>query len=881
MKKKMYKAKKRWVVAGVAVASLLVGATSQASAEEVVTEATATPVAASETASQEPSEIEQAQTAVATAQEDVTEAQNQVASATEEVVVAQANVDQQAQTTNQAEQEVATATSEQKTAEQNLTQAQADNQVAQTTVKAAEAKVSSAQDAVTQSEADVAAAQEAVNAAQSPSSEEEKAKAQDAVTKAEEALKAAEAAKADVENTDGPKYYPVDNVSFKLSDRYINALKTRSEYIERRNSGKYDHTGDVPHEFTPEESRLDHGADKWVELSKIDPKNPDAANKANLSELESAINELKSSLSYDGSQDTRPVDLANLTNDQRMEINFFSQNIINQIRKSFGSREVRTTQSMYDFAQDVSKNIVLNPETALPEGGRREDSTRDKYVEGYAYELINEMAAKYGMRTKGNNSQRDQFQDTLALLSKEGISTTEPYTMGQLKEKVYEGFKTLMFTPVFTADSGRAYERAADVAGTLFYKSTTDMNATSLSVQINPELPNKDKYTVLLHTFFEEYRAEGVPGNFDWSPERDKKITDANGKWLGGDGNGTTEEWEANKFPLPKNQQKFDTTPLVNGEAPDEVELALATQKVNDAKKALEDAKATLATLNADDVESLLEQAKAKLADNQKALEQSQADLTEAQKQVTTSAEKVTEAQDLLDQARTNLLVKNEVLTTEQAKLNDLIKILDEKKLALDTLNEDLEAKKLVYDKAVLELWMLQNPKNEFSVGTSTTVEYPKYEFSVGTSTTVEYPTYELPADVKPIVVPVDETVTDDKSGEMPEVTEVIADKAGEMPKVTNEVFVPEQTLATTIKDSVKTEDKITHLSTVNPKDYQALVAKVEQAMAAPAKHVAPVVGQSVMQTLPETGDATSLMAVLGAGLVTLAGGLSYKRKED
>lgn len=111
------------------------------------------------------------------------------------------------------------------------------------------------------------------------------------------------------------------------------------------------------------------------------------------------------SQSYDGSQQTERVDLANLTEDQRKEINLFAVNIINQIRQQVrdlgvkGAKEVTSTVSMYNFAQDVANGIVLNPTKDAsdnPDGQAR----KGDYSEAYTYNLINEMAAKNGLATK-------------------------------------------------------------------------------------------------------------------------------------------------------------------------------------------------------------------------------------------------------------------------------------------------------------------------------------------------------------------------------------------------------------------------------------------------------------------------------------------------
>ncbi|TWT11108.1 LPXTG cell wall anchor domain-containing protein [Streptococcus sp. sy004] len=433
--------------------------------------------------------------------------------------------------------------------------------------------------------------------------------------------------------------------------------------------------------------------------------------------------------------------------------------------------------------------------------------------------------------------------------------------MGQLKELVYDGFKKLMLEDVFSQHEDaskrnlkRAFERANDIAGIEGTKAKTDLAATSVSVQFNPKNATndkKDRYTVLLHTFLEENNANGVPGNYDFSDSSNSPYDNDKDKYI-------VRPWEAQNNPLSADKQKFDTTPLVNGTAPDTAKLAEAQKKIDEAKSKLETAQQALSALDTTEAQNTLLAAQAELLKNQEAL-------TKAENELQTAKENVVKEEESLAQAQDNEKTALNNLSEQQEKLSQLIVILDEAKVKYATAKDDLVVKQEAYDVALLALKTLEAP----------TLPVDKVEEIVDKQTPMQEVT-EIPT------LPVDkvEEVVDKQTltNETTEVPTLPMDKVEENvdKQMPTKEIIEAKVNELTNSASQMVEKQVATVSKATPESYQSLVAKVEQTMSKDKSD-----HSSQGQILPNTGDDSRLASVVGMSLLAMAGGMAYKRKED
>ena len=123
-----------------------------------------------------------------------------------------------------------------------------------------------------------------------------------------------------------PQSYDFSDVKFNLGKDFAAALNERAglmgEYTERSNK------------LNLEDDKVKANAKKLKELAE-----------ANMAKN-----------TYTNTTDTRPVDIWNLTEEQKTEINLFGLHIVNQIRKDLGNPLVKTTVGMQKFANEAAEN---------------------------------------------------------------------------------------------------------------------------------------------------------------------------------------------------------------------------------------------------------------------------------------------------------------------------------------------------------------------------------------------------------------------------------------------------------------------------------------------------------------------------------------------
>ena len=309
--------------------------------------------------------------------------------------------------------------------------------------------------------------------------EKAKADAEKAKTDAEQAKTDAENAEADAKKADAAA---TANVIAKEND--LNAKKRTLEEKEKA----LKNLGEAPQAYDFSDVKFNLGAEFAAALNERaklmgenDPKNngngrenelstkPKTDVIANAIELQrlAEINMAKNT--YTNTTDTRPVDIWNLTDDQKTEINLFGLHIVNQIRDQLGNHEpLTTTVGMQKFANEAAENRNKKYRTVLKTSG-------SEYAT-YDYAGINDAAEANGLSYKtGDNRNKHQNQSDImhvntlpntyipydqypyasnklltnkpSYTSLEEASNQNPkMTMGQLKEYIFEAYKRKMFT---------------------------------------------------------------------------------------------------------------------------------------------------------------------------------------------------------------------------------------------------------------------------------------------------------------------------------------------------------------------------------------------------------------------------------------------------
>ena len=519
-----------------------------------------------------------------------------------------------------------------------------------------------------------------------------------------------------------PQAYDFSDVTFTLFKDFASALNKRAELMGENDPNN---TGDgrANQLSTRPKAEVTANAEKLKELAKI--------------------NMAKNT--YTNTTDTRPVDIWNLTADQKTEINLFGLHIVNQIREQLGNPKVKTTVGMEKFANEAAEN---------------RNKKYGKVTETYAkpdYDGINAAAKANGLsyKTGDNQNQSDiifanaktyeKTTESELFKSEQNLntliqnSTRRPtMTMGQLKEYIFEAYNNKMFTnneDYTGANSHRAWENALSIGGSIAYRKdgegnklgrkASEYNATSVtaSVKFNPQAHvNKwgHRYFNNLEIFVHNFQTAGEnkePGQDTNSIVRDpakfnateikndptaakeysakkqaaeKAVKDAQAEVTTAQSNLDTAKQYKNQLPAADKALQDATSKLTAADkALQEAETNLKNLRQGLTNKAAElnKAKASLKTAKqeADKAKTALTEAKAKLAQAEKDVKDSEANVK------TKEAEKA-KAEELvasLENAKENYAKAKADKEAADAKVTELHKCIADKQTELVTLEEE------------------------------------------------------------------------------------------------------------------------------------------------------------------------------------------------
>ena len=498
-----------------------------------------------------------------------------------------------------------------------------------------------------------------------------------------------------------PQAYDFSDVKFDLGKDFAAALNERAKLM-----GEYTESSNelAPYKKLPKEKKdeVDANATKLENLAKI--------------------NMAKNT--YTNTTDTRPVDIWNLTEDQKQEINLFGLHIVNQIRKDLGNPELKTTVGMQKFANEAAAT---------------RNKKYGKVTTTYAthdYDGINDAAEKYGLSYKtgeernhkqnqsdimyANAKTYEKTNESELFKSKQNVnslmqnSSRRPtMTMGELKEYIFEAYKLKMFTnnEDYKNENNihRQWENALSIGGSIAYRKAgtgeregrepSKYNATSVtaSIRFNPEAYENKKegtyrYFNNLEIFVQNFQTAG----FNTNPGQ-----------------------KTNSIVLDRT--RFDETVIEN----DPAAAKEYSAKKQAAEKAVKDAQTEVTTAQSNlaaakqykkqlpAAEKALTEATTKLTVAEKALQETETNLNNLRQGLTNKADEINKAKVALETAKQEAGTANTALTEAKAKLaqseKDVkdaeanVKTKEAEKAKAVELVASLENAKQIYEKAKAE----------------------------------------------------------------------------------------------------------------------------------------------------------------------------------
>ena len=487
-----------------------------------------------------------------------------------------------------------------------------------------------------------------------------------ALSKAKETANQTQSAlhKAQSEFSDAKEKYNAIN-TLQISDSYVEALKS---YVNN------------PYSILEQETLWDkHNAAQQRKLEQVNQENVE-------------LNQFKPN-----KKDQQiSVDPNNLTKEQQMELTFFANDLLNQVRQRFGTNKTVVSKGMLDVAKKVTDGYV---------------SDNWKFGAGHDKKVINDVAREYGLPSSKNNS--SQYLENMYGVN----SGDEIHTIDDAKRFIYKSIVKFLF-------NGLEWQHAESIAG-LSQTSSGNKDYFGFSLSKREGVTSSHWLTVA------DTKVSGTKlDKTEFSnPNSAEALTRAYKAAVVSLGLAQKNNLDA-QTDLKKAQTEYVTalsaekqvkeefsrlkaTPLQTPTAQRDLEKAQGT--LANANKRLENAKKALDALTADVKikQQNLEKAKQVLADKQ-------TNLTNAKNNLATEQDKLVELKALVQIAENNLnLAKdkvaqaNKTLENAKADLENLLnaepnlakakKVLAGKETTLKQKETALKEAQVIFDKLLQE----------------------------------------------------------------------------------------------------------------------------------------------------------------------------------
>ena len=497
-----------------------------------------------------------------------------------------------------------------------------------------------------------------------------------ALSKAKETANQTQSAlhKAQSEFSDAKEKYNAIN-TLQISDSYVEALKS---YVNN------------PYSILEQETLWDkHNAAQQRKLEQVNQENVE-------------LNQFKPN-----KKDQQiSVDPNNLTKEQQMELTFFANDLLNQVRQRFGTNKTVVSKGMLDVAKKVTDGYV---------------SDNWKFGAGHDKKVINDVAREYGLPSSKNNS--SQYLENMYGVN----SGDEIHTIDDAKRFIYKSIVKFLF-------NGLEWQHAESIAGLSQTSSgnkdyfgfslskregvtsshwltvaDTKVSGTKLD---KTEFSNPNSAEALTRAYKAAVVSLGLAqkNNLDAQTDLRKAQTEY------------VTALSAEK-QVKEEFSRFKATPLQTPTAQRDLEKAQGT--LANANKRLENAKKALDALTADvkikqqnlekakqvlaDKQSNLTNAKNNLATENAKLEELKSLIKIAEKNLTLSKEKVAQVTKTLENAKAdlenllnaepNLAKAKKVLAGKETTLKQKETALKEAQAILDKLLQEQKINQEAYDK--------------------------------------------------------------------------------------------------------------------------------------------------------------------------------------
>lgn len=225
-------------------------------------------------------------------------------------------------------------------------------------------------------------------------------KASETANQTQSALKQAQSDFSDAE----ARYNSINTL--QISDSYVEALKS---YVNN------------PYNILEQEALWDkHNAAQQRKLEQVNQENVE-------------LNKFKSN-----KKDQQiSVDPNHLTKEQQMELAFFANDLLNQVRQRFGTNKTVVSKGMLEVAKKVTDGYV---------------SDNWKFGAGHDKKVINDVAREYGLPSSKNNS--SQYLENMYGVN----SSDEIHTMDDAKRFIYKSIVKFLF-------NGMEWQHAESITG--------------------------------------------------------------------------------------------------------------------------------------------------------------------------------------------------------------------------------------------------------------------------------------------------------------------------------------------------------------------------------------------------------------------------------
>lgn len=417
--------------------------------------------------------------------------------------------------------------------------------------------------------------------------------------------------------------------TLQISDSYVEALKS---YVNN------------PYNILEQEALWDkHNAAQLRKLEQVNQENVE-------------LNKFKSN-----KKDQQiSVNPNHLTKEQQMELAFFANDLLNQVRQRFGTTKTVVSQGMLEVAKKVTDGYV---------------SDNWKFGAGHDKKVINDVAREYGLPSSKNNS--SQYLENMYGVN----SSDEIHTMDDAKRFIYKSIVKFLF-------NGMEWQHAESITG---------LSKTSSG--------NKDYFGLSLS------KREGVTSSH-WLTVADTKVsgTKLDKTELSNPNSAEilTRAYHAAVGALSLAQKNNLNAQTALEQAQAEYDTALSTEE--QVKEEFSRLKATplrapSAQFELDQAEKVQMKAQQRVVAAQKALDALTADVKTKQKNLA-------EAKEVLDTKQKALTESKENLATEQTKLVTLQELAQTaaENLQLSKDNVEKVGKELEQAKADLDALLNAEP---------------------------------------------------------------------------------------------------------------------------------------------------------------------------